>query len=162
LELGRVAEQVVHQRPEPLLLREARRLVVGVHAAGLLSARPGILAGVTRALADRNANITDLETRVLGTEDEPVYAMVVELVDGGVTNPDLATAIAEACAGADAVPVRAAASRLTMASSHRNPAATRTVPSVSTATGSTRCEGRDSRPCSFTWSRLCRPRAWIY
>jgi glycine cleavage system transcriptional repressor len=42
--------------------------------------RPGILAGVTRALADLGANITDLETRVLGADTEPVYAMVVEVV----------------------------------------------------------------------------------
>jgi glycine cleavage system transcriptional repressor len=42
--------------------------------------RPGILAGVSRALADVGANVTDLETRVLGAETEPVYAMVVEVV----------------------------------------------------------------------------------
>jgi glycine cleavage system transcriptional repressor len=42
--------------------------------------RPGILAGVSLALADVGANVTDLETRVLGAETEPVYAMVVEVV----------------------------------------------------------------------------------
>lgn len=42
--------------------------------------RPGILAGVTRALADLGVNVTDLETRVLGADTEPVYAMVVEIV----------------------------------------------------------------------------------
>jgi glycine cleavage system transcriptional repressor len=42
--------------------------------------QPGILAGVSRALADAEANVTDLETRVLGADTEPVYAMVVEVV----------------------------------------------------------------------------------
>ncbi|MFA9443826.1 glycine cleavage system protein R [Egicoccus sp. AB-alg6-2] len=41
--------------------------------------RPGIVAGVTRAIADLGANITDLETQVIG-HDEPVYAMVIEVV----------------------------------------------------------------------------------
>jgi glycine cleavage system transcriptional repressor len=40
--------------------------------------RPGIVAGVTTALAELGANITDLETQVIG-DDEPVYAMVIEL-----------------------------------------------------------------------------------
>jgi glycine cleavage system transcriptional repressor len=41
--------------------------------------RPGIVAAVTAELAAQGANITDLETQVIGG-DEPVYAMVVELV----------------------------------------------------------------------------------
>ncbi|GGI03319.1 glycine cleavage system protein R [Egicoccus halophilus] len=47
--------------------------------------RPGIVAGVTRTLAELGANITDLETQVVG-RDEPVYAMVIEVVavDGGL------------------------------------------------------------------------------
>ncbi len=52
--------------------------------------RTGILAGVTAALAEVEANITDLETRLLGAEgDTPVYAMVIELVapDGQTRSP---------------------------------------------------------------------------
>ena len=41
--------------------------------------RPGIVAGVTRALADIDANIIDLETQVIGEGDDPVYAMLIEL-----------------------------------------------------------------------------------
>ncbi|MTV27393.1 ACT domain-containing protein [Nitriliruptoraceae bacterium ZYF776] len=57
--------------------------------------QPGILAGVSAALAEVGANVTDLETRVIGAEDEPVYAMVVEVVcdDGGA----LADAVAAVC-----------------------------------------------------------------
>jgi glycine cleavage system transcriptional repressor len=41
--------------------------------------KPGIVAAVTAELAEKGANITDLETQVIG-EDEPVYAMVIELI----------------------------------------------------------------------------------
>jgi glycine cleavage system transcriptional repressor len=60
--------------------------------------RTGILAGVTAALAEAQANITDLETRLLGADgDAPVYAMVIELVapDGGADA--IAAAVAAAC-----------------------------------------------------------------
>lgn len=43
------------------------------------SDKPGILAGVTRALADLGVNITDLSTRMLPPDDQPVYAMVLEI-----------------------------------------------------------------------------------
>ena len=59
--------------------------------------RTGILAGVTAALARAEANITDLETRLLGADgDQPVYAMVIELVapDG---HEQVAAAVATAC-----------------------------------------------------------------
>ena len=74
----------------------------GIEATHLLSVygadKPGILAGVTRALATEGANITDLETRVLGADEEPVYAMVVEIVVGEGGSGTLAAAIDEACA----------------------------------------------------------------
>lgn len=63
------------------------------------SDRPGILAGVTRALADLGANITDLETRLLSAEDRPVYAMVIELaLPEGSSQENLESDIGEACA----------------------------------------------------------------
>lgn len=40
---------------------------------------PGILAGVASALAGVGANVTDLSSRLIGSEAEPVYALVVEL-----------------------------------------------------------------------------------
>lgn len=43
------------------------------------SDRPGLLAAVTRLLADLDVNVTDVDTRLLSPEDEPVYAMVLEL-----------------------------------------------------------------------------------
>lgn len=43
------------------------------------SDHPGILAGIAAALAEADANITDLSSRVIGASEEPVYALVVEL-----------------------------------------------------------------------------------
>lgn len=59
--------------------------------------RTGILAGVTAALAEAEANITDLETRLLAAEgDDPVYAMVIELVAPDA-HEEIASAVSEAC-----------------------------------------------------------------
>ncbi len=41
--------------------------------------RPGIIAAVSRALADLEVNITDLTTQVLPPPDQPVYAMALEI-----------------------------------------------------------------------------------
>ena len=40
--------------------------------------RPGIVYRVTQKLADRNVNVTDLETQVVGSKERPVYVMVIE------------------------------------------------------------------------------------
>ncbi len=42
------------------------------------SDKPGIVYRVTRALADRGVNITDLNTRLIGTKEEPVYVLMLE------------------------------------------------------------------------------------
>jgi glycine cleavage system transcriptional repressor len=44
------------------------------------SDQPGIVYRVTRALADRQVNITDLNTRLIGTPEEPVYVMMLEAI----------------------------------------------------------------------------------
>jgi glycine cleavage system transcriptional repressor len=41
--------------------------------------QPGIVHRITHTLAGLRANITDLTTRVIGDEDQPTYAMVVDL-----------------------------------------------------------------------------------
>jgi glycine cleavage system transcriptional repressor len=45
--------------------------------------KPGIVFHVTELLAKRGANITDLTSRVIGAEDDPVYALMLE-----ITAPD--------------------------------------------------------------------------
>jgi glycine cleavage system transcriptional repressor len=43
------------------------------------SDRPGIVYHVTRALAERKASITDLQTKVVGSAKKPVYMMLLEI-----------------------------------------------------------------------------------
>lgn len=40
---------------------------------------PGIVAQVVRVVADHDGNITDMNTRVIGTMDRPVYVMILEI-----------------------------------------------------------------------------------
>ncbi len=40
---------------------------------------PGIVHAVSTALAERSVSITDLETRVLGDQSNPLYMMVIEV-----------------------------------------------------------------------------------
>lgn len=57
--------------------------------------KPGIVATVTKALADNGANIVDLETQIVGQTGEPVYAMVLEF--SCTDDTTVAQAVANAC-----------------------------------------------------------------
>ncbi len=46
--------------------------------------KPGIVYQVASALASRGVNITDMDTRLTGTTDAPVYVMLLELALGDV------------------------------------------------------------------------------
>lgn len=48
---------------------------------------PGIVAAVCDALAAREVNIDDLATRVVGSEQEPVYTLICELTLPGSLEP---------------------------------------------------------------------------
>lgn len=57
--------------------------------------RPGILAGIARTLADLGVNVTDLQTRLLSAEEDPVYAMVIEA--SVPDEDDLRAALGDTC-----------------------------------------------------------------
>jgi len=57
---------------------------VSVHGAD----RPGIVHRVTAVLGGAGVNICDLSTRVIGPEDRPVYAMLLEVVIPPDTDSD--------------------------------------------------------------------------
>jgi glycine cleavage system transcriptional repressor len=42
------------------------------------SDKPGIVFQVAKILGERNINITDLNTKLIGAEDKPVYVMMIE------------------------------------------------------------------------------------
>lgn len=44
------------------------------------SDKPGIVYRITRELADRGVNITDLNTKLIGSPAEPVYVLMLEAV----------------------------------------------------------------------------------
>lgn len=54
---------------------------------------PGIVYQVTSALASCGVNITDMDTRLTGTTDAPVYVMLLELAAGDVDLADELTAL---------------------------------------------------------------------
>lgn len=54
--------------------------------------KPGIVFPITRRLAERGVNITDMDTRVAGTDASPVYVMLLEAVAG---NTDLTDDLAQ-------------------------------------------------------------------
>jgi glycine cleavage system transcriptional repressor len=45
---------------------------------------PGIVSAISQELAELGVNITDLETRLTGAEDNPLYTMVMEVALGDV------------------------------------------------------------------------------
>lgn len=42
--------------------------------------RPGIVYRVARVLGDRGINITDLNTKLVGSEQSPIYVMIIEAI----------------------------------------------------------------------------------
>jgi glycine cleavage system transcriptional repressor len=50
------------------------------HVISLYGAdHPGIVHAVTAALADKDVNVTDLDTHLVSEEDEPAYMMILEV-----------------------------------------------------------------------------------
>jgi glycine cleavage system transcriptional repressor len=75
--VAREMDLVVAARPveETAPVLEASTHMVSVYGAD----HPGIVFGVAAALARLGANITDLTSRVIGSEDAPVYALMLEI-----------------------------------------------------------------------------------
>jgi glycine cleavage system transcriptional repressor len=51
--------------------------------------RPGIVYRVAEHLSSAGVNITDLSSRVIGSETNPVYALMLEVAAGDATRADL-------------------------------------------------------------------------
>ncbi len=82
---AREMDLVVAARPveETTASPEESTHVVSVYG----SDRPGIVYRVAEALAGAGANVTDLTSRVIGSPEEPVYALMLEIAahdPGGV------------------------------------------------------------------------------
>jgi len=55
--------------------------------------RPGIVHAVSSALAQIEVNITDLETKLTGSDEAPVYVMVLEVALGNAAAEDVETTL---------------------------------------------------------------------
>ncbi|WP_447972780.1 glycine cleavage system protein R [Nitrospira sp. Kam-Ns4a] len=65
--------------------REAEaQFILSVYGAD----QPGIVAQVARCVADHGGNITDMNTRVIGAPDRPVYVMILEVHLPPESSPD--------------------------------------------------------------------------
>ncbi len=71
--------------------------VVSVYGAD----HPGIVAGMSAVLAAQGANITDLETRLAGSVEAPLYVMLMEVALGEAAPQEVRDALEEAAAEAD-------------------------------------------------------------
>jgi glycine cleavage system transcriptional repressor len=60
---------------------------------------PGIVHAVSSALAERGITITDLTTRLVGEDDEPLYALMMEVAIPGDAVQDVTDALGDAGAG---------------------------------------------------------------
>jgi glycine cleavage system transcriptional repressor len=74
-----------HLRLESLSLSEVEQLDAGTDPVASLMVtvygadHPGILHAFSQAVAQRGIDITDLTTRLAGEQDEPIYALMMEL-----------------------------------------------------------------------------------
>ena len=58
------------------------------------SDQPGIVYRVTRELAERGVNIADLNTKLIGTQEEPVYVLMLEaLLPAGMGVEEIASVL---------------------------------------------------------------------
>ena len=79
-------------RQAPSTHTDATTYMLSVYGAD----RPGIVAKVARVVADHGGNITDMNTRVIGTPERPVYVMLLEVVLSATQGPQpLDMALAE-------------------------------------------------------------------
>lgn len=74
----RAAERLSESEDVPLFM-------LSVYGADHL----GIVAQVTRVVADHGGNITDVNTRVIGSAERPVYIMILEIQLTPGSSPDL-------------------------------------------------------------------------
>jgi glycine cleavage system transcriptional repressor len=56
----------------------------------------GIVHGISAALAGLGVDITDLETKLAGTPESPVYVMMLEIALGGATAGEVEAALSDA------------------------------------------------------------------
>jgi glycine cleavage system transcriptional repressor len=62
---------------------------------------PGIVASMSAVLAAHGVNVTDLETRLTGSPDAPLYVMLIEVALGDASVAEVERALTDAAAEAE-------------------------------------------------------------
>jgi len=70
-----IGVRTLHQDEVARQESDAEICMISVYGAD----QPGIVYRVTHELASRNVNITDLNTKLIGTDEEPVYVLMLEV-----------------------------------------------------------------------------------
>jgi glycine cleavage system transcriptional repressor len=76
--------------------RPAASHILSVYGAD----HPGIVAAMSAVLSRLGANITDLETRLTGSEEAPLYVMLMEVALGDADAAELERELREAASAA--------------------------------------------------------------
>lgn len=106
---ARLAEVAQEHELEAISVAEVsagtERIEPPLHVVTVYGAdRPGIVHAVSSALAEAGVNITDLETKLTGSDDAPVYVMILE-VAMGAASPDQVEAALGAAGGSESLEV---------------------------------------------------------
>ncbi len=93
--LGEVAQEHELEAISAAEVSEAgERPALPSHVLSVYGAdRPGIVHAVSSALAEVGVNITDLETKLTGSDSSPVYVMVLEVALGDAQPGDVESAL---------------------------------------------------------------------
>ncbi len=97
--LGRVREELGLEAVTVAPVGAGAEPVTPTHVVSVYGAdSKGIVHSISAALAGLGVDITDLETKLAGTEDAPVYVMVLEIALGSATVGDVEAALQSAAA----------------------------------------------------------------
>jgi glycine cleavage system transcriptional repressor len=84
LNLTLLCKALPHREAERVSEEDLPLFILSVYGADHL----GIVAEVTRVVANHGGNITDVNTRVVGSTEQPVYIMVLEIQLAPGSSPD--------------------------------------------------------------------------
>ena len=95
--LGEVRDQLGLEAVTVSAIGAAAEPVTPSHVVSVYGAdSKGIVHSVSAALAGLGVDITDLETKLTGTPDAPVYVMLIEIALGGATAGEVESALGRA------------------------------------------------------------------
>ena len=97
--LGRVRDELALEAVTVVPLGAGAETVRPTHVISVYGAdSKGIVHSISAALAGHGVDITDLETKLTGTPEAPVYVMIMEFALGSADEAEVEAALAQAAA----------------------------------------------------------------